>query len=297
MSRTEQDFSTPAKDPNPIEDLNPRGSRKRKQIDFTSKLIRDNIQSRHSSASPLLKKSKDMPACRSPNPIMKATLQVPSMAMDTDQGPPVRNTVHTKLVGPQDKQAPVAVLGTAPALIDPEFLSKMDKKMDLLTAGMMSISSRVDEQGKRLTENSALIAGQAEAISTNAENIAEIFRKLENIQSGRTSTPAPPRRSECSQQYRWARRSIRIWPIPATNEDLRWEGVGDFLQDKLKLDSSKVSQEDIRLCGSSQGRGSGYLLLPGGQGLCPRECKMLGWGDRRLGAAPSGTAPRNPPGT
>ena len=254
MSRAEQDFSTPAKSANPFEELNPRGSRKRKQIDFTSKLIKDNIDSQQASASPHFKKSKEMPACRSPNPIMKATLSFPgapaATAMETDQNHPVVAAAPSKTSGHTGTPAPIAVLGTAPALIDPEFLNKMDKKIDHLTAGMLSMSARVDEQGKKLGENSALIAGQAEAIATNTSNIAEIFKKLEDLRSGNRGVvpppaPAAPTRAECSERYRWARRSIRLWPVRAGNEDELLEGVGDFLQDRLLLTSTQVTQESI----------------------------------------------------
>ena len=256
MSRPELDFSTPVKSANPFEELNPRGSRKRKQIDFTSKLIKDNIDSQQASASPHFKKSKEMPACRSPNPnpIMKATLSLPgapaASAMETDQNHPVVAAIPNRASGPNGTTAPVAVLGTAPALIDPEFLSKMDKKIDLLTAGMMSMSARVDEQGKKLGENSALIADQAQAIASNTSSIAEIFKRLEDLRGGDRGgvpppAPAAPARAECSERYRWARRSIRLWPVKAGNEDELWEGVGDFLQDRLLLSSTQVTQESI----------------------------------------------------
>ena len=266
MSCQDQEFSTPLKASNPFEDLNPRGSRKRKQIDFTSKLVKDNIQSQQASASPLLKKPKDMPACRSPNPIKKATLslQAPAdSAMDTDQVQQPSNALSIP-AGPPGNTAPVAVLGSAPALIDPEFLTKMDKKMDLLTAGMMSISSRVDEQGKLIGENSALIASQADAIAKNANNIADIFRKLETLKTGFDKAPvqAPPTapaRPEPSRQFKWARRSIRLWPVPSSNENEMWEGVGDFLQDRLLLNSDRMSQDDIEAIAAVDNPGAGAV--------------------------------------
>ena len=252
MSCQDQDFSTPLKAPNPFEDLNPRGSRKRKQIDFTSKLVKSNIESQQSSASALLKRPKDMPACRSPNPIKKATLSLQPADPDDiemDQGQQPMNAPSIP-AGPPGALAPVAVLGSAPALIDPEFLTKMDKKMDLLTAGMMSISSRVDEQGKLIGENSAAIASQADTIAANANNIADIFRKLDTLKveldkAPARVAPAAPARSVHSQQFKWARRSIRLWPVPSTSENGMWEGVGDFLQDRLRLSADQISQEDI----------------------------------------------------
>ena len=215
MSQACKDFLTPAKEVNPFEELNPRGSRKRKQIDFASREIVDCIETQQASASPSFKKAKDMPACRSPSLIKKATLQVTETPMDTNQ------SRTTPQVGGQEGTNVVSQgsTGAAPALIDPSFLEKMDKKMDLLTSGMMSISSRVDEQAKKLGENSAAISAQGDAISANSRDIADIFRRLEDMQEGRVPPPGPRERAVCSHQYLLARRSVRIWPITAVDEE------------------------------------------------------------------------------
>lgn len=57
---------------------------------------------------------------------------------------------------------------------------------------------------------------------------------------------APKERAVFSQRYLWARRSVRICPLRAENEDQLWEATGDFLQDRLLLESDRVCQEDIK---------------------------------------------------
>ena len=158
MSAADRVQCTPAKEGNPFEELNPKESRKRKQIDFASSAIIESIETQHVSASPSFKKSKEMPACRSPSLLRKATLQVSGAETPMDTNPvPVPSDGATG--GASSVGGPKAG-HTGPALIDPGFLEKMDKKMDLLTSGMMSISSRVDEQGKRIGENAAALAAQ-----------------------------------------------------------------------------------------------------------------------------------------
>ena len=243
-----QDLSTPAKENNPFEGLNPKGSRKRKQIDFTCEKIKEGINIQQASASPILKKSKEMPACRSP--VQIPSRQGQSLPMDTDAAAPPPRELQLQS-GPLLPGSSVTS-ASAPALIDPSFLSKMDQKMDLLTSGMMSISSRVDDHGKKLGENSELIAAQATEIKANASNIAEIFKRLELLGN---AAPLPPssRGSSVervtaatqSPEYSRARRSLRLWPITASTEVEMWGGVGDFLQDLLGLSDDEVRQEDI----------------------------------------------------
>ena len=123
----------------------------------------------------------------------------------------------------------------------------MDEKMDLLTAGMMSISSRVDDQAKRLDANTEMITAQALESKKNANDIAEIFRRLDQI--NRPTPPPPASREEgravWSQEFSLARRSLRLWPIQAANENDLWGGVGEFLQENLRLTDDLVRQEDI----------------------------------------------------
>ena len=237
MSEPEQDLSTPIKVPNPFEDLHPKGSRKRKQVDFSSPSIKTNIENQHASASPSFKKTRDagpeMPACRSPPTTGK--LAQPPQPMDT---------------GIPTSQAPAALGLPQPALIDPGFLTSIDKKIDLLTSGMMAISSKVDDQSKKLAENTAEISRQAVSIATNADSIAEIFRRLDEMkgvgQADRTPTSAPRTRSQGSADFKWARRSIRMWPVCGSRGDeVLWAAVGDFLQDKLLLTDDLIKQTDI----------------------------------------------------
>ena len=240
---SDAELLTPAKASNPFEELNPKGSRKRKQIDFTCTEIADSIESQQASASPSFKKVKDMPACRSPTLLRKATLLAGNKdpPMDTDLPRPAVPVENGRLEAP----AAATSQGATTAMIDPSFLANLDKKLDLLTSGMMSISSRVDEQAKKQSDNSAAIAAQGEAITNNSRDIADIFKKLERLQKGQSAPAVPQERATCSQQYRWARRSVRIWPVRSGTEDELWESTGDFLHDKLKLTGEQVCQEDI----------------------------------------------------
>ena len=249
--QTAQDLTTPAKGDNPFEELNPRGSRKRKQIDFACEKIKEGINLQQASASPNLKRSKDMPACRSPKLTARAS-SGQGLPMDTEQAPPVPSpAASSSILSAPVLSGPPAPAGcaVAPALIDPSFLSKMDQKMDLLTTGMMSISAKVEEHGKKLSENAELITAQAAKIQGNSENITEIFRRLDQLSAAgapREVAVEPARAAICSREYTRARRSLRLWPIRAASEMELWGGVGDFLQDNLGLSDDQVRQEDIK---------------------------------------------------
>ena len=245
-----QDLSTPAKGDNPFEDLNPRGSRKRKQIDFACEKIKQDINLQQASASPILKKSRDMPACRSPKLATGASSGL-GLPMDTEQAPqlpPPSSSSSNPSLSTRSGPSTSACGSAAPALIDPGFLNKMDQKMDLLTSGMMSISARVEEQGKKLNANAEIIAAQATEIKGNSQSIAEIFKRLDQLSAaggpGRAAVE-PVRAAVCSSEYLRARRSLRLWPIRAMMETELWGGVGDFLQDNLGLSDDQVRQEDI----------------------------------------------------
>ena len=157
MSRTDQQFSTPDKSHNPFEDLQPRGSRKRKQVDFSCSKVRAEIKKQHNSASPFFKRSKEaaMPACRSPQASKMASslptdtdqhqgvLRPPSLSLPQASAAPTNSGTTTAMVVALGCAQPAPAPAPALALIDPFFLLKMDQKMDILTSGMMAVLARV----------------------------------------------------------------------------------------------------------------------------------------------------------
>ena len=231
MSRTGVGFATPDKTGNPFESLNPRGSRKRKQVDFSSADIKEITEHQHTSASPAFKKA--MPACRSPIPARTAG----HVEMDTDPEPRVQQVL-----------APAVLQASAPALINPDFLSGLDKKLDLLTTGMLSISAKVDNQEKTLAENSAKIARQADVIEANSSSIRDVFRRLDKLEGAGLKSGhvhRENRKAVCSPGYLLARRSIRMWPIQGLTSSEMWESVGDFIHETLRVPETEVNQTNL----------------------------------------------------
>lgn len=183
MSRDGFGPATPDKSFNPFVDLCPRGSRKRKQVNFASAEIIEKTFAQHTSASPSFKK---MPACRFP-PRHKSQSDSP---MDQDQlpTPDAMPTAPRAFLAPPTlhnvppvSQASSVPAASTPALINPDFLQSLDKKMDLLTSGMLSIFAKVNQQGKDIEKNGLRISEQLLAVDANARSIAEIFNRLEDL--------------------------------------------------------------------------------------------------------------------
>lgn len=235
MSCVGLDFSTPIKDQNPFEELCPKGSRKRKQVDFSSEEIISGIESQHASASPHFKRSKEfsMPACRSPNrpPLTQAAKSNPqSGATPAAADPPVE----------QDTDITPASLA-APAMINPDFLMNLDKKLDLLTSGMMSISAKVHGNSAAIAANTSELSKQSSTVAANSRDIADIYKKLEMLSLLQSGPPQPTP----SPDYGQARRLLRFWPIEGSSLEDLCGGVGDFLHDKLGLLDTEMKQTDI----------------------------------------------------
>ena len=139
--------------------------------------------------------------------------------------------------------------GTQP--ITAEFLLQAlrENKEDIvrsLTANMDAISQRVDS-------NSIKIASYTKAIDENMTSIDRQQSQLEILTSrvsalergakGTSTTVAT--RATLSSAYQTARRSVRLWPIPAVNEDELWERVGVFLHDTMGISEDELGQGDI----------------------------------------------------
>ena len=115
--------------------------------------------------------------------------------------------------------------------------------MDLLTSGMLSISAKVNQQGKDIEKNGLRISEQLLAVDANARSIAEIFNRLEDlaanpggtVPSARAVASPIPQKAHCSEDFLKARRSVRIWPITAKDDEELWAEVGDFIHGKLRI--------------------------------------------------------------
>ena len=83
--------------------------------------------------------------------------------------------------------------------------------------------------------------------SHDVPELNKIFKRLDLLQTAESGPvqKGPAKAATCSSDYVLARRSLRLWPIPATSETELWGGVGDFLQDNLGLSDDQVRQEDI----------------------------------------------------
>ena len=227
-------------------------SRKR---NFSPSLLRgdqavDRLLAQELSASPLLKKSK-----------LKFIHQLP--VPDIQKPPhPGANTASPSPAGsPADNDrsfgTPTAATPTDKmTLTKEEFCEYMDR--NVLTR-MEKYEAGVQEVKKGLAQVEAKISANAGNINANSMCIADIRRELTELKKPQSTTYAmaasngpqnAPSLVDDDPQYLLARRSVRLWPVAGTGEDL-WRNAGHFVQVRLALQDipesriESVSRPDV----------------------------------------------------
>ena len=213
-------------------------------------LVQDRLALQESTASPLLKKAKSggqsgeagaSPAS-SPEPYFSPT--------GTEPGPRRISTAGN----------PAA--GTEMAMTMAEFRAYMDdntnkslananKRLDKVDGNLSSVKATVSQIDNTVRENSKRLDEQMIDIRANKQDILAIKDEIDQIKKGqpkpRVTTPVTsdtrPTATE-EENFRKARRSLRLWPIAGRNTDELWTNTGLFLGTKLGM-KGKLDQTSI----------------------------------------------------
>ena len=111
---------------------------------------------------------------------------------------------------------------------------------------MGALSKRVDENAALITANTSEIAAGNARIDGHDAALSDLNERVRNLEQRPQITEHQTGVRAClSQEYLFARRSIRLWPVLGESESALWEGVGDFIHETLSVSTDDVGQEDI----------------------------------------------------
>ena len=187
------------------------------------------------------------------------------------EAPPAAEQSTLPLPGTEDDIMEVSVPEKAAAAtrvhqpITAEFLLKAlrENKEDIVksfNANINALAVRVEANATGVAANATSIAGNKEAISMNEKKLEELTSRVRAIErEGRPSPLSIATRALLSNDYVTARRSVRLWPIKAYNEEDLWGCVGDFLHTTLGIREDDMGQDDIESIARVEGQ-----PLPGG---------------------------------
>ena len=219
---------------------------------------------------PKRKASKEVEQSASPN------LPGKRRSVSTMQRTPQANLTQTKLTGYGVTQG-----GQGKARVDAPHDVGESSGMDMITNGAVapvtsgsqpitaefllqalrenkedivrSLSANMDAISQRVDSNSMKIANNMKAIDENNSNFEQQQSKIDMLtarvsaleRGAKGPSTTMTRRATLSTAYLTARRSVRLWPIPATNEEELWEKVGIFLHDTMGINEENLCQGDI----------------------------------------------------
>ena len=195
-----------------------RGSRKRRpgESDYLDGSFLGILREERLSASPLLKKHREAEQLNMPSPTAAVPMCVDAStrANQTDGAPQPQAFTFNRF--------------------EQYMNNNVTNQFANLAEGLKEVSQSVQSNKRKIEEQS--------------EDIRRIKRRLEDIESGRSTAPPPslpPMRRVPSPEYELARRSIRIWPVAGVTEDDIWGNAGDFLHQSLGLSASEIANENI----------------------------------------------------
>ena len=108
------------------------------------------------------------------------------------------------------------------------------------------LSQRVDGNATLIADNSASIAKQATTVADQGAELAALSSRVAYLERGvAMRTSRGHKRAVLSEDYLFACRSIRLWPVPGETEEAAWGGVGDFIHGTLGVSVHDVGQDDV----------------------------------------------------
>ena len=226
------------------------------------KSARDLHLEQSNSASRVLKEFRSMKRTPQPNLTQsKLTSMLQHQPAPTIAAPVAAKTTNARGDIPElpgsptdmDTTPAAAKTGTNPGsnLVTTDFLLKSLKEntdhiIKAFTTNLGMLSQRVDGNSALISENKEELARQKVAVDRHNTEISGLAARVSELErSGLPQASAVQRRVELSEEYTWARRSIRVWPVPGNSEAAMWEGVGDFIHETLKISTDDLGQDDI----------------------------------------------------
>ena len=120
---------------------------------------------------------------------------------------------------------------------------RIDKMSEDLTSLARTVESNAGEIGKNTTE----IQRQAAVIEQQKTLLDGLSSRIEAIEEGRCRVDARETlvTKPKSEEYKKARRSVRMWPIDQSSINSMWKGVGEFMHVALGIPEDDMGPEDI----------------------------------------------------
>ena len=213
------------------------------------------------SASPDLKEKSNL------DPIMKRTPQptlTQSKLTSMLQGPPAGGSVPDVPARPtlttdqveMDTSAPPAQATTSvasspaiPPMTAEFFLKALKDNSDHIiksfNASLGALSQRIDDNAGRIANNSSAISSLTTTSEAHRTELSHLSDRVAMLERGGGATVVTEEPAVLSPEYLFARRSVRLWPIPGGTDEEIWESVGEFLHDSLAIREDDLCQDDI----------------------------------------------------
>lgn len=147
---------------------------------------------------------------------------------------------------------PLGPVHYQPQPVTTDFLLKSLKEntefiLKSFNAHMGALSQRVDVNADNIAGNARAIDANKSRAEENEDNIWKLTARVRSLEHAPHQPSAPATtRATLSQEYLFARRSIRLWPISGGTDAVLWEGVGDFVHDALCVSTTDIGQDDIK---------------------------------------------------
>ena len=133
-------------------------------------------------------------------------------------------------------------------LVTTDFLLKAlrentDHISKLFTTNLGVLASKVEDNSGRIAENEMATRKNTSTLEDHNTELGRLSSRIRALErDGPQPVAARIRRAKLTDEYTFARRSVRLWPV--CGEDL-WGEVGEFLHGTLKIPVRDLYQEDI----------------------------------------------------
>ena len=109
------------------------------------------------------------------------------------------------------------------------------------------LAQKVGANTDGVAANRAEIDRQAKLSEDRWTDLKGLTSRVEALERGGATAPATVvgNRAILSEDYRRARRSMRIWPVPGGTETELWGETGEFLHNQLAISTEDIGQDDV----------------------------------------------------
>ena len=153
---------------------------------------------------------------------------------------------------PPDSQQ--LLVGSGPVPLTADFFRNLigentkmvTEKIETLSEDLLTLSRKVDDNREGISKTVAEMSKQAEVIAEQRTLLDRLGERVGALEAGRVLPPAAgSHRSERSDDYLRARRSIRLWPVTGSCDTELWRGAGKFIHTTLNIPEEDMLPDDI----------------------------------------------------